>query len=108
MIAVQEEVPSKDSATALAVVNLLMSLGSSVGISAGQTIFRNSLSALLLEYAPRVNPVLIINAGATEIRDLVEPSQVSGLIIAYSEALVRMFVSTPPTQPPTQKIHLFL
>ncbi|CEL00960.1 hypothetical protein ASPCAL00552 [Aspergillus calidoustus] len=89
--AVQEEVPSKDSATALAVVNLLMSLGSSVGISAGQTIFRNSLSALLLEYAPGVNPVLIINAGATEIRDLVEPSQISGLIITYSEALVRIF-----------------
>ncbi|KAL2844175.1 major facilitator superfamily domain-containing protein [Aspergillus pseudoustus] len=91
VIAAQEEIPSKDSASALAVVNLLMSLGSSVGISSGQTIFRNSLPPLLREYAPGVDPGSIVNAGATEIRDLVEPSQLDGLVVAYSEALVRMF-----------------
>ncbi|CEL08473.1 hypothetical protein ASPCAL11623 [Aspergillus calidoustus] len=67
VIAVQEEVSSKDSATGVATVNLLMSLGSSVGISAGQTIFRNSLPALLREYAPEVDATLIVNAGATEL-----------------------------------------
>jgi hypothetical protein len=60
-------VSSKDSATGVATVNLLMSLGSSVGISAGQTIFRNSLPALLREYAPEVDATLIVNAGATEL-----------------------------------------
>ncbi|KAK3378346.1 major facilitator superfamily domain-containing protein [Podospora didyma] len=91
VVSVQEEVPADNSATALAVVNLFMSLGSAVAVSASQTIFRNQLPGLLEKYTPGVDATSVVDAGATSVRGLVSPEQLPGLLEAYNHALTRMF-----------------
>lgn len=93
VVAIQEDVPADESATALAFANLMMNLGASVGVSAGETIFRSSLPHLLMKDAPKVDVNVVINAGATEIRKLVSPAELPGLLLAYNDALTKMFVS---------------
>lgn len=94
MVSVQEEVPAEESATGLTAINLFMNLGIAVSISIGQTIFRNSLPGLLAKSAPDVDPRMVLDAGATNIRGLVMAEQLPGLLVAYNKALARMFVST--------------
>lgn len=72
-----------------------MNLGSTVAISISQSIFHNYLPPLLSQYAPGVNATSVLEAGAANIRGLVAPEQLPGLLIAYSKALTQMFVSTP-------------
>ncbi len=94
MVSVQE-VPAKEVATGLAIVNLFMNLGGTVGVSLGQTIFQSYLPGLLAQYAPGVDPGSVINAGATNIRGLVSSEGLPGVLVAYNKALAQMFVSDP-------------
>lgn len=94
-MAVQEEVAASESATGLAVINLFMNLGCAVSISASQSIFVNGLPGLLAHYAPGVDASSVINAGAVDIRGLVSVDLLPGLLISYSRALTRTFVSAP-------------
>ncbi|KAL2167049.1 hypothetical protein VTG60DRAFT_1845 [Thermothelomyces hinnuleus] len=91
VVSVQEEVPAEESATGLAVVNLFMNLGTAISISISQTIFRNSLPGLLAKNAPGLEPLTVLDAGATNIRGLVTPAQLPGLLVAYNKALTHMF-----------------
>ncbi|GAB1316331.1 hypothetical protein MFIFM68171_06541 [Madurella fahalii] len=91
VVSIQEEVPSHETATALAVVNLFMNLGCAIAIAAGQTIFRNYLPGLLARHAPLVDPDLVMHAGATNIRGVVSPEELPGLLEAYNTALTQMF-----------------
>ncbi|KAL2153675.1 hypothetical protein VTH82DRAFT_4830 [Thermothelomyces myriococcoides] len=91
VVSVQEEVPAEESATGLTAINLFMNLGIAVSISIGQTIFRNSLPGLLAKSAPDVDPRMVLDAGATNIRGLVMAEQLPGLLVAYNKALARMF-----------------
>jgi hypothetical protein len=70
-----------------------MYLGSAIGTSVGQTIFRSGIPGALAQYAPFVDPELVINTGATEIQQLVTPDQLPELLRAYNEALTQIFVS---------------
>jgi hypothetical protein len=98
VVSVQEEVPAEEVATGLAIVNLLMNLGSAVAVSLGQTIFQSYLPGLLAQYAPGVDAGAVTHAGATNIRGLVSPEELPGLLVAYNKALAQMFVSNPTTR----------
>ncbi|GIJ92467.1 hypothetical protein Asppvi_011449 [Aspergillus pseudoviridinutans] len=91
VIAVQESLPSEELAMATSSLTLLMYLGSAIGTSVGQTIFRSGIPGALAQYAPFVDPELVINTGATEIQQLVTPDQLPGLLRAYNEALTQIF-----------------
>ena len=93
VIAVQESLPNEELAIATSSLTLLMYLGSAIGTSIGQTIFRSSIPGALERYAPLVNPELVINTGAEEIQQLVTPDQLPELLRAYNEALIKIFVS---------------
>lgn len=92
-IAVQEHIPASDSAMALSVVGVAMQLGIALGVSAALTIVRNEVPLLLKRYAPDVDASSVINAGATEIRNLVPKSQLEGFLTAYNQAVTTTFVS---------------
>ncbi|KAF3763010.1 putative MFS transporter [Cryphonectria parasitica EP155] len=91
IISIQETVPAKETAAATSVANLFMQFGTAISISASQSIFDNRLPDLLSQYAPDVDASAVLNAGATEVRGLVAPSQLPGFLLAYNEALVIMF-----------------
>jgi hypothetical protein len=86
---VQEEVPAEETATGLAVVNLRLfrNLGAAVAISVGQTVFQTFLPSLLAEHAPGLDGRSVLDAGATNIRGLVSPEQLPGLLVAYNKLL---------------------
>ncbi len=74
-------------------MNLFMNLGAAASISISQTIFSNCLPGLLSQYEPGVDARTVLAVGATNIRRLVTPEQLPGLLVAYSKALTQMFVS---------------
>lgn len=52
-----------------------------------QTVYTNSLSELIPAYAPDVNPDVVINAGATKIREVVSPNQLPEVLTAYAKSI---------------------
>jgi hypothetical protein len=70
-----------------------MYLGSAIGTAVGQTTFRSGIPGALAQYAPFIDPELVINTGATEIKKLVAPDQLPALLRAYNKALIQIFVS---------------
>ncbi|KAH8896316.1 MFS general substrate transporter [Thozetella sp. PMI_491] len=91
VVALQESLPGSEMATATSTLTLLMYMGSAIGISAGQTIFRSSLVPAINHYTTGVDPQVVLNTGATDIQKLVPPSDLLGLLLAYNEALTRIF-----------------
>jgi H+/gluconate symporter-like permease len=57
----------------------------------GQVILTNSLREKVAEYAPAIDPELVIVAGSTAIRRLVSGDALAGVLLAYSVSLDRLF-----------------
>ncbi|KAI9687612.1 MAG: hypothetical protein M1822_002222 [Bathelium mastoideum] len=91
VIAIQEGLPGKDIAVATSILTLFQYLGSTVAISAGETIFRNRLIAALHKILPGIDPLVIIDAGATSLVGKVPSEDMAALLKAYSRALTDIF-----------------
>lgn len=92
----QELVPLSQHSLSLSVLNLFLQLGTAVSVSACQTIFNNRLPLLLHQYAPEVNATLVLEAGATNSRNLVQPAELAGFLRAYNQAVTAVFVCFKP------------
>ena len=66
--------------------------GGAVFTSVGETIFVNSLAALLPAFVPQVNVQALINAGAAGVRTAVTEAELPSLLFAYNQALLNVFV----------------
>ncbi|KAK9418021.1 putative MFS transporter [Seiridium unicorne] len=91
IVAIQENVPAEENATSMASANVFMLFGAAVATSISQTIFQNYLPQYLDQYAPSVDATAALHVGATEVRNLVPPDQLVGLLTAYNMALTAMF-----------------
>ena len=67
-------------------------LGGSISISIAQNIFSNTLLKQLVRDAPSVNPLKVISAGATHVREAVTAQQLPGVLIAYNKAVTTAFI----------------
>ena len=68
-------------------------LGGALSVSIAQNIFSNTLLQQLQEKVPQLNPLLIISAGATHVRDVVQsPQLLEPVLEAYDAALTRAFI----------------
>ncbi len=90
-------------------------LGGAISISVAQNIFSNTLATELLQRTSGIDPLTIIRAGATRVRDVTPPDQLRAVLESYNEAIQRcfvlpiavgglalicsLFVSTPPLPP---------
>jgi hypothetical protein len=79
-----------------ALITFIQLLGGTLFISFGQTLFTNQLKMALIEYAPSVDGELVLSVGATAFRTVVNPSEVPGVLLAYNQALTRIYVSYIP------------
>ena len=75
-----------------AVVFFFNSLGGAVAISIAQNIFVTSLSRDIPKLAPGVNPKIVIDAGATHVRDVVPAQWLPGVLQAYTNAVTSAFI----------------
>jgi hypothetical protein len=67
------------------------SFGASVFLSLAETIYSNSFSTLISQYAPSVDAQSIVDAGATGFRSIVSGSNLEGVLIAYAKSIDRVF-----------------
>jgi hypothetical protein len=75
-----------------AVAFFFNSLGGALSVSIAENILINHLRAAIPIDAPGVDPSLIINAGATHIREVVTAAQLPGVLLAYMSSLAQSFI----------------
>ncbi|KAL8954074.1 MAG: hypothetical protein Q9222_000131 [Ikaeria aurantiellina] len=91
LIAVQTVLPLSDVPIGTTIIIFVQTLGGALFISVGQNIFNNRLISNLLANVPSVNPGLILNIGATNLKDNVDPTAIRGVIEAYNSAITQTF-----------------
>ena len=72
-------------------MNFSLNLGGSLFIAVGQNIFTNRLSTNLATNVPILNPSIVLNTGATSLRNAVDPSSLGGVLVAYNDALTHSY-----------------
>ncbi|KAF9892617.1 hypothetical protein FE257_001019 [Aspergillus nanangensis] len=91
MTAVQTVLSIDDIPTGTAAVMFFQTLGGALFIAVAQSVFQNGLIDGIGQYAPTVNPAVIVKAGATEMREVLSglhlEDQLSGVIDAYLSGL---------------------
>lgn len=91
-VAVQVVTSEKDMPTANACVMFFNSLGGALSISIAQNIFVNTLGKEIPKYVPGFDTRIIAEAGATNIRQVVPPELLPGILMGYNKAIVTSFV----------------
>lgn len=92
IIVVQNVLPQHLIPQATASVQFFQALGGSVFIAVAQTVFQNGLVNNLLRDAPDIDPAIIINSGASQLREVVvkqigRPDAVDAVLGAYTLGL---------------------
>ncbi|KAK0710044.1 major facilitator superfamily-domain-containing protein [Lasiosphaeria miniovina] len=91
MIAIQKVLPQSKISVAMALLVFAQTFGSAVFLTISQTIFSNSLSKYVAEYAPNVNFGKLLAAGATGVHGVVSDADLPGVLLAYANSVDRVF-----------------
>lgn len=65
--------------------------GGSIFLAVGQLIFSHGLISGLEEFAPNLNPEIVIKAGATAVRGVVSAADLPAVLQAYMVGIDRVF-----------------
>jgi hypothetical protein len=91
LIAVQTVLPLADIPVASALIIFFQTLGGALFISVAQTVFQNGLIRGARQFAPNLDPLILLRAGATEIRTVLEKAgmldELPGALKAYMQGL---------------------
>jgi len=93
VIALQGALSGIEISTGTAMTMFCQYFGGTVFLAIAKSLFENGLRKALGEYAPNVDPNLVINAGAVTVFDKLPPAEVGNVILAYNKALAATFVS---------------
>ena len=91
LIAIQTALPKADVAIGTAIIMFSQTLGGALFISVGQNVFTNQLIKNLATVVPDLNPAIVRNTGATELKNVVEQKFLSGVLVAYNQTLTQTF-----------------
>lgn len=91
-IAVQVVLSAKDMPTGNALAIFFNTLGGALSVSIAQIIFSNLLVQQLPKHTTGVDPAIVVSAGATNVRQVSPPGQLAGVLLAYNEAVTRVFI----------------
>lgn len=94
-VAVQVVLSSKDMPTGNAIAIFFNSLGGAISISMAQNIFSNGLYKQIPQNAPTIPVDVIVAAGAAHLReavDMIDPTALPGVLVAYMKAINESFV----------------
>ena len=92
LVAVQAALDTKDVPIGTSAVMLLQTLGGAVFVSIAQSVFSNELAQDIRERLPSLNPAIVLNAGATNLRNTLSKDLLPGVILAYNKALTKTFL----------------
>ena len=91
-ISVQVALPPKDMPTGNAITIFSNTLGGALSVSIAQNIFSNFLLQQLEAKAPMAPIALIIQAGATHVREVTPPQLLEPVLEAYNAGITRAFI----------------
>lgn len=89
IITVQAVLPLRDIPVGTAMAAFFMNFGGSLFVSAAQNVFNNRLISELPKYTQGIDPSIVMHIGATELKRVVDPSQIEGVLIAYNASLTQ-------------------
>ena len=89
-LAAQAVLKRKDAPIGIALIMFCQQMGGAVFVSVGQSVFTNQLVKGLRKVAG-ISPTVIVNTGATDLRQVVDPSNLRGVLVAYNGALTKTF-----------------
>lgn len=87
IVAVQNVLPLVDVPTGTALLVFVQTLSGSIFNSVGQSVFYNKLQQYTVEYAPGLDPALVLGTGATAIQSAIPAQYLGGVRLAYNNAL---------------------
>lgn len=91
IVAVQNSLPPAVAPLAISLVMFSGMLCGALFLSFGTTIFTQSLRHLIPDHDNGTNPEAIIQAGATGFRNILNPGEIGGILIAYAKSIDRVF-----------------
>ena len=97
IVAVQNNLAPPQIPIAMALVMFSQTLGGAMFLSFSDTIFTNSLRALISQYAPNVDPQAVVDAGATGFRSILSSDDLGNVLIAYAMSVDRVFYLSAAT-----------
>lgn len=89
LLVVQTVLPLKDVAIGSAVIVFSQTLGGALFIAVAQNVFQNRLIAGLRETVPSLDANIVLQAGATSLKDAIPSQFLEGVQIAYNSALTQ-------------------
>lgn len=90
LIAIQATLSAQDIAIGTAIFVFAETAGGAIFIAVGQNIFTNQLMKhVVAANIPQLDPALILQTGATQLRSLVPPQYLRPLLVAYNKAVIR-------------------
>ncbi|KAH8901413.1 major facilitator superfamily transporter [Thozetella sp. PMI_491] len=92
-VLVQSLLEDDDGTLAVAIVVFGQCFGPTVSITVAQAVFSSVLISGITSQIPGLDPEAVRNAGATDLRKLVAPSQLDALLGIYNRALTRTFIT---------------
>ncbi|KAF2215462.1 hypothetical protein CERZMDRAFT_110127 [Cercospora zeae-maydis SCOH1-5] len=91
-MAAQTVLNKKDVPTGVSLMFFVQQLGGAIFVCVGQNVFNTSLVNGLVELVKDLDPMTIINTGATDIRTIVPPQDLEQVLVIYNTALRHVFV----------------
>jgi hypothetical protein len=91
-LAAQTVLKRVDVPTGLALMVFLQTMGGAIFISVGQNILTSNLVSGITQIVEGVDPAMIVNTGATELRHLVPADQLPAVLEVYNYALRQVFL----------------
>ncbi|KAL3423692.1 major facilitator superfamily transporter [Phlyctema vagabunda] len=92
LIAIQTVLDISEVPIGTSVIIFLQTLGGALFVSIGQNVFANKLAQGLAKYVPTLDPVIVLNTGATSIQKTIEKEYLPGVTLAYNNALTESFM----------------
>ncbi len=97
-LAVQTVLSPEDIAVGTTLCNFFFALGGAIFVSVGQAIFQNGVIAGTRTHLPKLNPNLLLEAGATDLRTVLNSAHLGDhlneALLAYMEGLHGVFILT--------------
>ena len=89
LICAQTVLPIQDVPVGTALMIFFQTMGGSIFLSVGQNIFTNQLLKGIIANVPGINPALVINSGATSLRENIPARFLPAVQVAYNKALTQ-------------------
>jgi MFS family permease len=91
MIAAQTALPLSDIAIGSAIMMFVQGFSGALFVSIAQNVFSNQLVKYLKVYVPEIDPKIVLNVGATQLRSEVPAASYNAVLLAYNKALTQSY-----------------